>query len=191
MFSEFYDTISHLDPWMQTTIGLLLLAALAYVLRFESHLKPDQLLRFAGLLPLILLVKIPLFYLCGLYRGMWRYTSLDDVIRIFFVYSVFFGMAVGVMKKSHLNIDVFVHALPEKARANLELLSNVLVTVFLSAVFWYSFRFVSANADQYTPYLMFPMSYVYAIIPVCTSVMIAFLAVDTFRALFRRPTQGR
>ena len=114
-----------------------------------------------------------------------------DIIRIFFVYSVFFGMAVGVMKKSHLNIDVFVHALPEKARAKLELLSNVLVIVFLSAVFWYSFRFVSANADQYTPYLMFPMSYVYTIIPVCTSVMIAFLAVDTFRALFRRPTQGR
>ena len=74
--------------WFILGVDVLLVVLahyLAYVLRFESHLKTDQLLRFAGLLPLILLVKIPLFYLCGLYRGMWRYTSLDDVIRIFFV----------------------------------------------------------------------------------------------------------
>ena len=59
--------------WFILGVDVLLVVLahyLAYVLRFESHLKPDQLLRFAGLLPLILLVKIRLFYLFGLYRGM-------------------------------------------------------------------------------------------------------------------------
>lgn len=38
MLSEYYDTISHLDPWMQSAIGLAVLAVLAYVLRFITRL---------------------------------------------------------------------------------------------------------------------------------------------------------
>ena len=86
--------------WFILGVDVLLVVLahyLAYVLRFESHLKPDQLLRFAGLLPLILLIKIPLFYLSGLYRGMWRYTSLDDVIRIFFVSMASSLILVGLL----------------------------------------------------------------------------------------------
>ena len=37
MPSEIFDTISHLDPWMQATIGLLGLAVLAYLLRFVAR----------------------------------------------------------------------------------------------------------------------------------------------------------
>ncbi len=55
---------------------------LAYALRFESIPQGHNLRQFAGLIPLLLIVKIPSFYLFGLYRGMWRYTSLSDVINI-------------------------------------------------------------------------------------------------------------
>lgn len=79
MFSTIFDSLSSQgrlfrtlarNPKFWCILGLDILLVvlahyLAYVLRFESHLKPDQLLRFAGLLPLILLVKIPLFYLCA------------------------------------------------------------------------------------------------------------------------------
>nr|WP_323746000.1 mechanosensitive ion channel domain-containing protein [Diaphorobacter caeni] len=37
-FSDYYDTISHLDPWMQSAIGLAVLAVIAYVLRFVARL---------------------------------------------------------------------------------------------------------------------------------------------------------
>ena len=37
MPSEIFDTISHLDPWMQAAIGLLGLAVLAYLLRFVAR----------------------------------------------------------------------------------------------------------------------------------------------------------
>ena len=56
---------------------------LAYAIRFEFHLQPHRLDQFLGLLPVLLVIKIPLFYLAGLYRGMWRYTSLHDVLNIF------------------------------------------------------------------------------------------------------------
>jgi len=106
-----------------------------------------------------------------------------DVIRIFFVYSVFFGMGVGVFKKAHLNIDVLVQAIPARFKPWFDLLSNIVVLVFLGVVLRYSFSFMTANSDQVTPYLMFPMSYVYMVIPFTVAFMVLFLALDTVKLL--------
>ncbi|WP_246475199.1 mechanosensitive ion channel family protein [Diaphorobacter ruginosibacter] len=52
MLSEYYDTISHLDPWMQSAIGLAVLAVFAYVLRFITRLVLLNVVpRVAGSLP--------------------------------------------------------------------------------------------------------------------------------------------
>ncbi|WP_350449883.1 TRAP transporter small permease [Aminobacterium mobile] len=104
-----------------------------------------------------------------------------DVIRIFFVYSVFFGMAVGLFKKSHLNIDVLLQVFPSKTRPYFDLISNVVIFIFLACLLRYSIPFMQANADQYTPYLMFPMSYVYAVIPITVLSMLIFLIIDSFK----------
>ena len=113
-----------------------------------------------------------------------------DVIRIFFVYSVFLGMAVGIFKKAHLNIDVLIQALPSWVRPWFGLLSNVVVFVFLSVVFYFSFSFMMANKDQYTPYLMFPMSYVYMIVPITVGFMVLFLMIDSVKLIFQLTKRG-
>jgi FlaA1/EpsC-like NDP-sugar epimerase len=54
----------------------------AYLLRFDFTLEPfcrGQILR---LLPFLLPGKILIFFLLGMYRGMWRYTSLNDLWRL-------------------------------------------------------------------------------------------------------------
>ena len=67
-------------------IALVVLAQyLAYAVRFELNLDAQTLRQFASLLPFILSIKIPAFYIFGLYRGMWRYTSLNDIINILVV----------------------------------------------------------------------------------------------------------
>ncbi|MDD4585240.1 TRAP transporter small permease [Aminobacterium sp. EBM-42] len=106
-----------------------------------------------------------------------------DVIRIFFVYSIFLGMGVGVFKKAHLNIDVLVQVFPSWAKPWFDLLSNVVVIIFLSFVLYFSIPFIKANADQVTPYLLFPMSYIYMIIPIAVSFMVLFLLLDTAKLL--------
>ena len=55
---------------------------LAYLFRFEFDLAPvyAQQVRFL-LIPLIIL-KISIFFLFGLYKGMWRYTSIHDFWRL-------------------------------------------------------------------------------------------------------------
>ena len=64
-------------------IFLVILAHyLAYAIRFESPLYGERLWQFLELIPFLLSIKIPLFYAFGLYRGMWRYTNLHDIVII-------------------------------------------------------------------------------------------------------------
>lgn len=105
-----------------------------------------------------------------------------DVIRIFFIYSVFCGMCVGVIRKKHLDIDVLLQILPQKARSVLGVFSNCVVIFFLGTVMRYSISFIQSNTDQTTPYLLYPMSYIYAIFPITIVVMIAALLLDIVKA---------
>ncbi len=74
---------------LATDIILLIIAhILAYAIRFaDTQSLADLFTRLPQTnvytLPLILIgVKIPIFYLVGIYRGMWRYTSYSDIINI-------------------------------------------------------------------------------------------------------------
>ena len=102
-----------------------------------------------------------------------------DVIRIFFIYSVFSGMCVGIIRKSHLNIDVVLQIVPKKVRPVLDLISNCIVVFFLVTVMRYSISFILSNTDQTTPYILFPMSYVYVIFPVTIVIMLIALLLDS------------
>lgn len=105
----------------------------------------------------------------------------NDIIRICFIYSVFLGMAVGVFRKAHINVDVFVNALPSHIKGWSAILINLIVLLFLCVVLYFSYSFTLANRDQYTTYLFIPMSYVYGIVPITVFLMIVFLVIDTIK----------
>jgi FlaA1/EpsC-like NDP-sugar epimerase len=55
---------------------------LCYNLRFDFQI-PDRFRQpFLIILPVAIAIKIPCFYIAGLYRGMWRYTSIADMVNI-------------------------------------------------------------------------------------------------------------
>ena len=110
-----------------------------------------------------------------------------DIIRIFFIYSVFCGMCVGIIRKSHLNIDVVLQLVSDKIKTVFGIISNCIVMFFLATVMRYSISFIQSNADQTTPYILFPMSYVYAIFPVTIVIMLLALLLDTYQT-FRKLT---
>ncbi|MCX6376111.1 MAG: hypothetical protein NTU88_08810 [Armatimonadetes bacterium] len=55
---------------------------LAYLIRFEGSIPPEQMEMLVHTLPGIVLLKIAVFAWIGLYRGMWRYTSIADLANI-------------------------------------------------------------------------------------------------------------
>jgi FlaA1/EpsC-like NDP-sugar epimerase len=56
---------------------------LAYLMRFDFLLKPTSVNNMLALMPMIIVFKALVFWFFGLYRGMWRYTSLSDLSRLF------------------------------------------------------------------------------------------------------------
>lgn len=54
----------------------------AYGIRFEFHIPPYGLISLKRTLPLVLLIKMAVFFCFDLYRGMWRYTGISDLINV-------------------------------------------------------------------------------------------------------------
>ncbi len=55
---------------------------LSYYLRLNFQPREAEVSAMLMSLPIVLLIRTALFYHYGLYRGIWRYTTFDDVIRI-------------------------------------------------------------------------------------------------------------
>jgi len=55
---------------------------LAYLLRFEGKIPPQEWAIIKSTLPYILPFKLIVFIIFGLYKGMWRYTSLVDLFNV-------------------------------------------------------------------------------------------------------------
>ena len=54
----------------------------SFMLRFDFLIPKNTLLDIYKFLPIILSSKLFSFFIFGLYKGMWRYTSLSDIINI-------------------------------------------------------------------------------------------------------------
>jgi len=55
----------------------------AFLLRFEGIISPENLQLILDSLPILIGIKILSFFSFGLYRGDWRYVSLNDLVSIF------------------------------------------------------------------------------------------------------------
>jgi len=80
-------------------LGDLGMIALSYYLSFllvsDWVLSPDQAARFVATLPLVIIVRFGVFCYFGLYSGVWRYASINDLVRI--VKAVTVGTVVIVL----------------------------------------------------------------------------------------------
>ncbi|MCI5142928.1 MAG: polysaccharide biosynthesis protein, partial [Candidatus Electrothrix sp. ATG1] len=79
-------------------ILLLILAhCVAYLLRFDGVLDYIQLQQIVTVLPIILAVKLPCFYAGGLYRGMWIFTSFDEIQSVIRSTSVSSALLIAII----------------------------------------------------------------------------------------------
>jgi len=56
--------------------------SLGYLVRFEGDIPLQNLAHFKAALPFVVPLKLICFFIFGLYRGMWRYTSLADIRKV-------------------------------------------------------------------------------------------------------------
>jgi len=88
--------------WIVLTHFLLVIISywLAFFLRFEFNIPSAFWKIFLKTLPVVLLIKMLTFYYTGIFFGLWRYVSIDDLWQILkanFVSTLFFGLVVALM----------------------------------------------------------------------------------------------
>lgn len=55
---------------------------LAYMMRYEFEMSRQIWREFLVVLPWLIAVKVVIFFLMGAYKGLWRYTSLIDILQL-------------------------------------------------------------------------------------------------------------
>ncbi|HUW22935.1 MAG TPA: nucleoside-diphosphate sugar epimerase/dehydratase [bacterium] len=82
-----------------TIVVHFILVIIAYVgafyLRFDFRLRSEYFPIILKTLPLLIIIKMAIFYYYGLFSGLWRYASIDDLWRI--IKANFFSTAVFIL----------------------------------------------------------------------------------------------
>ena len=71
---------------LEVLLDFLVIASayyLAFGLRFEFHMTDPLVSLYLQSLPVVIIATYMTTYLCGIYRGIWRYTGLEDLVGIF------------------------------------------------------------------------------------------------------------
>ncbi|NBX68650.1 MAG: polysaccharide biosynthesis protein [Proteobacteria bacterium] len=147
------SSIDNLRGWQKTSLAVLhdfvasaisLLFALSLAFgKFEFLTEEPQY--FLGCLALVATCQLVVFYFCGLYRGIWRFSSAPDLIR------VVRGASLGVMA-SYLALFLFTR-LEHIPRSSL-VIDWLLLVIFLGGGrFSYRLMKVVAFVDDNKSYL--------------------------------------
>lgn len=98
----------------------------------------------------------------------------QDIVRLSFIYLVFWGGAYCVKEKGHLNIDILLTAVKSKTRYIMELLINIVLLIFFIFIIYYGFVFTQSGVTQKAPYLDIPMSIYYISLPTAGILMLYY-----------------
>ncbi|MBS7525278.1 TRAP transporter small permease [Fusibacter paucivorans] len=107
----------------------------------------------------------------------------QDIIRLCFVYLVFWGGAYCVREREHLNIDIMLTMVSPKIRKWMELVINVILCFFFAFLIYYGTVFMISGSSQSAPYLSIPMSYYYLALPSSAVLMLYFQIQNIYLTL--------
>lgn len=85
---------------MSHVVQVALANYLAFVLRFEAIISPEYLNQLILYLPVLLVIRLVFYFQAGLYKDLWRYSSISDLIKI--LQSVTFGSVVFFVVVRHV-----------------------------------------------------------------------------------------
>jgi UDP-GlcNAc:undecaprenyl-phosphate GlcNAc-1-phosphate transferase len=96
----------------------------AYLLRFEGQLPQDQVSIFLRTLPVLIFVEMLVLLAGGVYRGLWRYVGLQDLVVI--ARAVLLGGAISA------GVVLYMYGFAGPSRAVL-VLNGLLLLIFVGA----------------------------------------------------------
>jgi TRAP-type C4-dicarboxylate transport system permease small subunit len=115
-------------------------------------------------------------------------TWSEEMARLVFIGLAFVGIGAAYGRRRHMFIDALVILLPSRAKRIVEFAVVGIASAFLVAVIVITFRSIVElhRMDVTTPALDLPMAFVYLVIPLGLSALIAQMWLDLYKD--RRPS---
>ncbi len=135
---------------------------------------------------LVLIILLSLLVIDVVWQVFTRYilqapsTFTDELARYLLIWVSLLGGAYYSGQNEHIRIDLLTKKLNPNSQRILSQISNVLIIVFVGAVFIYGGGYMVYTTwiyKQYTPALQLPMSLVYSIGPV-SGLLIVYYKID-------------
>lgn len=89
----------------------------------------------------------------------------QEVATLMLVWFSFIGMAIGVLEKIHISIEMFTSKLPEKAINALESFNHILIAIFGGAMVYFGIVIMDMTKLSTMPATKLPSSVLYVILP--------------------------
>ena len=107
----------------------------------------------------------------------------EEMARIMFIYLAFIGIGAAYGRRRHMAIDALVILLPSRMKRAVEFSVVGIASVFLLAIIMITVRSMVElhRIDITTPALEYPMAFVYLVIPLGMSALIAQMWMDLFK----------
>ena len=125
----------------------------------NEHLEACFIVPLMFLMSIIIFVQVVMRYV--FHSSL---TWSEEMARYLFVWLVYFSVAYTAKKEAHIRIDAAINIYPKKARAYVEILSEIIVlafAIFIAVTSVTVFQKISASG-QISPALHVPMQFVYA-----------------------------
>jgi TRAP-type transport system small permease protein len=111
----------------------------------------------------------------------------EEAARIFFIYSVAFGTGLGIKNGDFIRLDLISKWMSVKISLFLEIITEIVVTVFALIIFIHSIRFVILGMDELSPALEITMGFVFASMSVTALAIILFTLMNLRRVIRQKP----
>lgn len=98
----------------------------------------------------------------------------EEFARYGFVWVVMLGSAIASRKLQHLQIDVFIKMFSATLRKVVQLISYIIMEIFLAFLFLYGIEIIQQSGGQLSTGLQIPMPFMYSSVPVGAGLMFLF-----------------
>ena len=109
----------------------------------------------------------------------------EEAARYLFVWLSLIGVIRSVRERANIEVDLFVQMLPPRLQAAVDVLANVLLLVFLAALFYSSMIMLPMTARRRISTMNISAFYLYVAIPISASLMILFTLKNMLEAFKR------
>lgn len=89
----------------------------------------------------------------------------QEIATLMLVWFSFIGMAIGVLEKIHISIEMFTSRLPERAIAVLECFNHILIAAFGGTMIYFGAVIMDMTKLSTMPATKLPSSVLYIILP--------------------------